>query len=293
MKRIIFLTLAIILIISLLLVGCGEKKKTTTPAATTPKTTSPTTVATTTPPVDARLANIGALAKPEGGKEGGRLQLQAGVNINNIGDPTGTAGPSDAAFSFPCVEPLVIIDKNNNLSPWLAEEILPAADHSSLTLKLRQGISFTDGTPFNAEAAKYNIDNGINSVMWPNMKTVKECVIVDEYTIRLDFVDGKWDWKAVKSLGGFWSVMMCSPTFLKENTAEYKMTHVIGTGPFILKEYIRDQKLTYDRNDNYWRGKPYLEGIDWNIIPDATVALLAYKSGDLHLIGVQAKDAQC
>src|SRR4030042_6574793 len=112
MKRIVFLTLAIILIISLLLVGCKKEEATTTP----PKTTPPTTAVTTTPPVDARLANIGALAKPEGGKEGGRLQLQAGVNINNIGDPTGTAGPRDAAFSFPGAEPLAIIDKKNNLS---------------------------------------------------------------------------------------------------------------------------------------------------------------------------------
>ena len=217
--------------------------------------------------------------------------MQGGLNVNNIGDPTGTAGPSDAGYSFPVVEPLVRIDKNNNIQPWLAEEIIPAADGSSLTLKLRKGISFTDGTPFNAEAAKYNIDNGINSKLWPNMRKVKECVIVDPYTIRLDFVNGKWDWTAVKSLAGFWSVMMFSPTFLKTQTAEYKMTHVVGTGPFILKQYARDQKLVYDRNDNYWRGKPYLNGIDWHIIPQTEVALLSYKAGELHTIGVQAKDA--
>jgi peptide/nickel transport system substrate-binding protein len=308
MKRIIFLTLAVLLTITLVLVGCNKATTTTsanpltttpaktTPASTTPASTTPAAttpaVTTTPPPTDARLPNLGALAKPEGGVEGGRLQLQSGVDVNNIGDPMGTAGPSDAAFSFPCVEPLVIIDKNNNLAPWLAEEILPAADYSSLTLKLRQGIKFTDGTPFNAEAAKYNIDDGINSTMWPNMKKVQQCVVVDDYTIRLDFVDGKWDWTAVKSLAGFWSVMMFSPTYLQNHTAEEKMTTVVGTGPFILTGYTRGQKLTYDRNDNYWRGKPYLDGIDYNIIPDATVALLAYKAGDLDLLGVQPKDAQ-
>jgi ABC-type transport system substrate-binding protein len=229
--------------------------------------------------------------KPEGGKAGGRLQLQGGANIANIGDPNGSAGPSDAGYSFLCVEPLVIINKNNDISPWLAESFSIPADKSSITLKLRKGISFTDGTPFNAEAAKYNLDNGINSVMWPNMKKVKECVIVDPYTIRLDFVGGKWDWVAVKSLAGFWSVQMFSPTYLKNHTPEEKMTHVVGTGPFILKEYIRDQKLVYDRNDNYWRGKPYLDGVDFNIITDATVALLAFKSGQLDYIGIQAQDA--
>jgi len=297
MKKVIFLILAIITVLSISLVGCGTATTTTTPAVTTNPTTTPpkTTTTTVAPPptaTDARLANLGALAKPEGGKSGGRLQLQAAANVNNIGDPTGTAGPSDAAFSFPVVEPLVIIDKNNNISPWLAEKITPAADGSSLTLNLRKGISFTDGTPFNAEAAKYNLDNGINSLMWPNMKRVKECVIVDPYTIRLDFVDGKWDWTAVKALAGFWSVMMFSPTYLKNHTPEEKMVNVIGTGPYILKQYVRDQKLSYDRNDNYWRGKPYLDGIDYNIIPQPETALLAYKSGDIQMIGVQAKDAQ-
>ena len=293
MKRIVFLTLALVLLLSISLAGCGggTVTVTSTAAVTTTQTATATTTTTVAPP-DNRLPNIGSLAKPAGGKEGGRLQMQAGVNINNIGDPTGTAGPSDAAFSFPCVEPLVIIDKNNNIQPWLAEEILPAADGSSLTLKLRQGIYFSDGAPFNADAAKVNIDNGINSAMWPNMKKVKECVVVDEYTIRLNFVDGKWDWTAVKSLAGFWSVMMFSPKFLAEYDAQYKMTHVVGTGPFILTEYVRDQRLSYDRNDNYWRGKPYLDGIDYNIIADPTVALLAYKAGDLDMLGVQAKDAQ-
>lgn len=299
MKKIIFLSLAIILVMSLALISCGEDTSTTTKTTTTTTTKTTTTTQTTATtsvvptPTDARIPGLpAALYKPEGGKEGGRLQLQAAANVNNVGDPTGTAGPSDAAFSFPVVEPLVILDKNQNLQPWLAEEIIPAEDGSSLTLKLRKGINFTDGTPFNAEAAKYNLDNGINSVMWPNMKKVQQCVIVDDYTIRLDFKDGKWDWTAVKALAGFWSVMMFSPTALKEHDAEWKMTHVIGTGPFILKEYVRDQRLSYDRNENYWRGKPYLEGIDWHIIPQTEVALLSYKSGDLHTIGVQAKDAK-
>jgi peptide/nickel transport system substrate-binding protein len=287
------------------LISCG--KSTSSPTATTskPPTTSSTPAQTSTsqppststsspsvtPTSTPSTGGLGDLAKPAGGQEGGRLQLQASANVNNVGDPTGTAGPSDAAFSFPVVEPLVRIDKNNNIQPWLAEQIIPADDGSSLTLKLRKGISFTDGTPFNADAAKYNLDNGINSTMWPNMKKVKECVIIDDYTIRLDFVDGKWDWTAVKALGGFWSVMMFSPTALKNNTPEWKMTHVVGTGPFILTQYVRDQKLSYDRNDNYWRGKPYLDGIDWHIIPQTEVALLSYKAGELHTIAVQPKDA--
>ncbi|MFA5309183.1 MAG: ABC transporter substrate-binding protein [Dehalococcoidales bacterium] len=288
MKRLIFLTLAVILIFGLVLVGCKKAETTTSK----PPTTTTPAVTTTPAPTDARLPNLGSLAKPDGGKAGGRLQLQATGNIANIGDPMVSAGPADAAFSFLVVEPLVIVGADGNLKPWLAEEIIIADDGSSITLKLRQGISFTDGTPFNADAAKYNLDTGINSTMWPNMLSVQDCVIIDNYTIKLNFKDGKWDWGAAKSLASFWSVMMFSPTALQNQTSDWKMTHVIGTGPFKLTEFVRDQKLVYDRNDDYWRGKPYLDGVDYNIIPDATVALLAYKSGQLDTIGVQAQDAE-
>ncbi|MDD5338649.1 MAG: ABC transporter substrate-binding protein [Dehalococcoidales bacterium] len=259
MKKLFFISLAVIMILSIALSGCGGG---------------------------------GELNKPGGGKEGGRLQLYASANVANLGDPEQTAGPSDAAFSFPVVEPLLIVGADGTLKGWLAESYVIADDGSSITLNLRHDVSFTDGTPFNAEAAKYNLDNGINSTMWPNMKSVEECVIVDEFTVRLDFVDGKFDWGAAKSLASFWSVMMFSPTVLKTQAPEYKMTHVVGTGPYMLTSYERDQKLSYDANPNYWRGKPYLDGIDYNIIPDPTVALLAYKGGDIDVLGVQAKDAQ-
>jgi peptide/nickel transport system substrate-binding protein len=293
MKKLIFLILAIIMVLSMSLVGCGKTSTTPTiTSKTTDTTTTTTSTSTTLAPPDKAIPGLpAAMYKPAGGTNGGRLQLQGGANIANIGDPSGSAGPSDAGYSFLCVEPLVIIDKNNAIQPWLAESYTIPTDKSSITLKLRQGINFTDGTPFNAEAAKYNIDTGINSLMWPNMKKVKECVIVDPYTIRLDFVAGKWDWVAVKSLAGFWSVQMFSPTYLKNHTAEEKMVNVVGTGPFILKSYVRDQKLVYDRNPNYWRGAPYLDGVDFNIITDATVALLAFKKGDLHYLGIQTQDA--
>ncbi|OGN99012.1 MAG: hypothetical protein A2Y89_00295 [Chloroflexi bacterium RBG_13_51_18] len=293
MKKFIFLALAAVLIFSIALFGCGGETTTPTASTTPPTSTTPTsTTPTVTTPVDGRLPNLGALAKPEGGKTGGRLQLMSMANIANIGDPTGSAGPSDAGISFLAVEPLLIVDKNGSIQPWLAESFEIADDGSSITLFLRQGISFTDGSPFNAEAAKYNIDNGINSLMWPNMKKFSQCVSVDAYTVRLDFVNGQWDWVAVKSLGTFWSAMMFSPTALQNNTAEWKMTHVVGTGPFIQTGYEPNLKVSFDRNDNYWRGKPYMDGIDINVITDSNVALMAFKSGQIHTVGINPQDAQ-
>jgi peptide/nickel transport system substrate-binding protein len=297
MKKLIYLVLAAIFVFSIALVGCGGEEETTpastTPASTTPASTTPTETETTTPPpTDARLPNLGDLAKPEGGIEGGRLQFYIAANIADIGDPTGSAGPSDAAITWLAVEPLLVSDRNGTLQPWLAEDYEIAEDGSSITLYLRQGVYYTDGTLFNAEVVKYNCDREINSLMWPNMKSYSQCVIIDDYTVRLDFVEGKWDWVAAKALAGWWSALMYCPTALEANTPEYNKTHVVGTGPFIQMSYEPNLSINFDRNDNYWRGKPYLEGVDFNVITDSNVALMAFKSGQIDMIGVNPQDAQ-
>jgi peptide/nickel transport system substrate-binding protein len=83
---------------------------------------------------------------------------------------------------------------------------------------------------------------------------------------------------------------MFSPTSIKGHDSDWQKTHAVGTGPFILTEFVRDQKLVYDKNPDYWRGEPYLDGVDYQIIPDATTQLLSYKAGEIQVVGVQLKD---
>ena len=303
MKKIVFLALAIILIASMALIGCNKASTTTTaaPPSTTTKTTTSAPPASTTaaptptkttvaPPEDNRLPNLGNLAKPAGGKTGGRLQLVTAGGILNLSDISQGAGPNDAGFAFPCVEPLLRLDGNQQLQPWLAEKFEIAADFSSITLNLRKGIKFHDGTPFNAAAVKWVLDTAIANTVYTQAHAFQSPVIVDDYTVKLNFVDGKWNWDSAKGLAYWWGMLMYSPTAAQTHDSDWLKTNVVGTGPFILKEYVRDQKCSYDANVDYWRGKPYLDGIDFNIIPDPTTQLLSYKSGELHVIGVQPKD---
>jgi len=212
--------------------------------------------------------------------------------IVNASDISTMAGPVDAFYAWPSVEPLLIQDVNKNFVPWLAERFEIAADSSSVTFYLRHGIKFHDGTDFTSEAVKVVIDIARSHTGYTQGHKWQSPVIIDDYTVRLDFVDGKWDWDAFSGLAGWWGMWMFSPTYLQTNDAEYKKTHMIGTGPFIFKEYKRDQIVIYDRNPDYWRGAPYFEGIDYQIIPDPTTQLLAYKAGELTTLAVQLKDVQ-
>jgi len=74
---------------------------------------------------------------------------------------------------------------------------------------------------------------------------------------------------------------------------EWARTHIVGTGPFILKEFTRDVSMTWVKNPNYWRkDRPYLDGIDIKFIPDAVTARAAFEAGQGDVWGAPAKDAQ-
>jgi len=284
MKKSLIPALAMILVTGMILISCAEPEETPEPVSPTATTPTPTT----TEPED----TLGPLARPPGGKEGGRLQLVGAGNISNLGNPNAISNPYDAFLATPCIESLFIIGADGNLKPWLAERFEIARDGSYITFYLRKGVKFHDGTDFNAEACKYNLDNGIYSEVWPNLKTCESAVIIDDYTVRLNFKEGKFDWGAAKSLAGFFSCRIYSPKSLQENDDVWKHTHVVGTGPFKLVNYKRDQLLEFERFDDYWRGTPYLDGIDIKIIPQLTTRLLAFKSGEAHLLFVLPNHAQ-
>lgn len=85
---------------------------------------------------------------------------------------------------------------------------------------------------------------------------------------------------------------MFSPTYLANNAPDYKRTHVIGTGPFKLVEFKRDEYVKFDKFDGYWRGKPFLDGIDYKIIPDANTQLMAFRSKEIDTLMVNPKDRE-
>jgi len=302
MKKCLLIILSLVVVAGMILGSCGEPEETTTPPPTT--TTAPPTTTTTAPPTTTTTTTapptttttepadpLGDLAKPAGGKDGGWLILPASAEISNIGHTAEISNPGDAGYSFVCTEGLLRTDNAGNIKPFLAESWSIADDGSYVEFVLRQGIKFHDGVDFNAEAVKVNVDIQLEQEVWTNLYPFESTEIIDDYTIRLHFDNDKYDWGAVTSLATFFSCKMFSPDFLLNETDEYKRSHVVGTGPFILDEYARGQYIKYVRNDDYWRGKPYLEGIEYRILPQPETQLLAFKSGELHFLAVQARDA--
>jgi peptide/nickel transport system substrate-binding protein len=87
---------------------------------------------------------------------------------------------------------------------------------------------------------------------------------------------------------------MASKAYVDKNGIEAARWHPVGTGPFLFDSYERDAKITYKRNPNYWdtTHPPYLDGIQYIVLSDATVRKLAFQKGDIHEITTEGINAQ-
>jgi len=280
----LFPILVIILAISLLISGCGTPSTpTATPTTTptpTPTLTSPTATATsTTTPTPTPTTTPTE-------QTGGVLTVISPYAPTSWGYPVKAGAGFAAVFaSIPVFESFIDADVNGNIRPELATSWDIASDLSSITFELRQGVKFHDGTPFNAEAAKWNLDlflaRGTGSpVDWESVE------VVGEYTVRINLKNFKNTQLSNMTYG------MVSPSSVEENGTDWAGTNPVGTGPFKFKSFVPNTSLEYERFDDYWGGKAYVDGIEFIYIVDATTAGIAFKAGDaLVWEGADAKTA--
>ena len=216
-----------------------------------------------------------------GPQYGGTLKIITTYPPRVIGDPPSTTVWSDRLVMRTCIETFVNFDEKSMVSPGLAESWIISPDLKSITFKLRRGVKFHDGTDFNAEAAKYNLDRYRTSPL-PDLKSVTSIDIVDTYTLRLNL--SSWDNLLLGNLAqraGF----IISPTAAKAHDKDWLATHPVGTGPFKLVHFQADVSVKFSKFDGYWqKGKPYLDGIEFIVHADSMVASASFQAGDGHVI---------
>ena len=161
--------------------------------------------------------------------------------------------------------------------PWLATGWKIAKDLRSITFTLRKGVKFHDGTDFNAEAVKWNLDRYRTSTN-TELKSVESVEVLDPFTVKLNL--SKWSSTLIDNFT-MHAGMMISPTSFQKNGADWAKTHPVGTGPFKLAYWQRDTSVKFEKFPGYWqKGKPYLDGVEWVIIADMVTRTMAFKKGE-------------
>jgi peptide/nickel transport system substrate-binding protein len=190
---------------------------------------------------------------------------------------------ADSALSCPAIETLIRLDEGGNPIPWLATKWEISSDQRKIILHLRQGVKFHDGTPFNAQAAKWNFDEyRSKAIQGVEMKKVESVDVVDEYTIRLNL--SATDNLLIHYLAIFPGMMISPTAFEKNGGKDWAIRNPVGTGPFTFKSWQRDVKVVYKRFDGYWqKGQPYLDGVEFQIIVDPMVKSAALKKGEVNV----------
>jgi len=200
------------------------------------------------------------------------LNIAIGTNIDSF-DPHGISSFAVANVIDYMVETLVNADENGDLIPALAENWEVSEDGLEYTFYLVQNATFSDGTPFNAEAVKANVERFLDEDVKTAGKVpynhIQEVVVVDDYTVKF-LADGPSS-ELLLSLSNT-NIGMLSPQQIAPGTELYTSlgtTEPIGTGPYVMKEYVADDHVTVTRNANYWGEPPFYDEVNFRIVPDA------------------------
>jgi peptide/nickel transport system substrate-binding protein len=176
------------------------------------------------------------------------------------------------------------IDEKLNIVPQLALSYENSTDGKAMTIKLRPGVKFHDGEPFDAEAAKFSLDRHLtmpSSFRKPELAAVDHVEVVDPLTIKLAL---KKPYAPLIAQLTDRAGMMVSPKAVKEQGDKFGL-HPVCAGPYKFVERVQQDRMVFEKFADYWnKDNIFIDRIVYLPIVDATVRLANLKSGGLDLI---------
>ncbi|MCI8663077.1 MAG: ABC transporter substrate-binding protein [Hungatella sp.] len=267
-KKILSMTLAAAMTAGAL-AGCGGSQSAPTTAAPTQAAGEAATEASGSKDTQP-AATEAAKEAPGAAEAGGSLVIAIPQTHGTFFMPQSTS-TSDRFGAQPVLESLGRADSEGNYYPWLAEEFITDADKLTFTIKLREGVTFTDGSDCNAEVVAWNIQQYIDNGKASEIGTPKSINVVDDLTVEIQYDSWANNWDNV--IG---DIYICSKAAYDANGEEWCKTHAVGTGPFLLESFIADNKITYTKNENYrLEGLPYLDKLEIDMITDTNTMMSA------------------
>ena len=235
-----------------------------------------------------RLAAAANMRSPAPGQPRSGGVLKFGI-VKDIGTPIPfVAYTSISQYAKDNVyEPLVWFDPKGEIQPWLAESWKPNANSTEWTFKIRKGVKFHDGKELTANdvvwSAKH-IMNPANGAAGQGQlsSVIRDVVALDNYTVKFIAPGPRG---LLPEILADTSTLHIAP---KESLApgQQQMTGGSpppGTGPFKFKAWIPGQEYELARNDDYWGGAPYLDGVRFRVIIESNSRAAAVQAGDVDI----------
>jgi peptide/nickel transport system substrate-binding protein len=237
----------------ILTVGCG-----------TSQSTSP--VGTNSPAADSNRITIGTTLRAETLDPADAYEIFPGILLYNMGDRLYTYTPGTA-----------------DLEPQLATAMPEISDDGlTYTIPLREGVTFHDGTPFNAEAMAFSLQRFMENGGRPSFLLSDQIETVEatgEYELTITL---KQPFAAFPSLLAFWGATPVSPEAYEVGTGSFSPNTFVGTGPYKLASFGTDS-IRLDVNEDYWGEAPANEGVDIQIISSPANLFNTFRTGGLDI----------
>ena len=219
-------------------------------------------------------------AGPE--KGGGTLIIATLADATSLDPHLGSDIPSANVYCEKIFEGLVRQNEAMEIKPALATE-WKRVDPLTWEFKLRRGVKFHDGTPFNAAAVKKNIERVLDPKTASPRKSlfemIKEVKIIDDYTVQ---IITKYPFTPLLANLSHYSAGMISPKAIDEQGLKLGQNPV-GTGPFKFESWKPGQEITLVKFNDYWGEKPKVDKVVFKVIPEDSTRIAMVETGEAHL----------
>ena len=224
---------------------------------------------------------------------GGDLVVGVATSYIDVLDPNVTAQTVAHEVMMPMFDTLVYQDRQGKFWPGLAKAWTIAPNGLSYTFTLQSGVTFHDGTPFDAAAVKFNFDRMVASATKSRLAGPRlsgfyqSSQVVDPHTVIIKFQQPNGSFMTDLSQD---FMAMLSPAAVQKYGPDGIGQHPVGTGPFKFVEWVQNSHIKVTRNDAYrWaspmfthQGPAYLNTITYNIIPDNGARTAALQAGEIN-----------
>ena len=239
-------------------------------------------------------SRVGRQGKPQ---YGGHLRVGYSIEPTSLDAVLGRSG-GDAYYWRQIFDPLVDADPDLEPRPStsLATSWKISQDPHAITFHLRQGVTFHDGTSFDAEAVKFNVERILDprtkATPRASMTIIDSIDVIDQHTVRFNL---SRPWGAGLSMLADRGGVMSSPDAVRALGADYGWSPS-GTGPFKIAKVVTGTLVHLVRNESYWGTDangdplPYLDEVTIRVIRDQTVLSSALRTGEIDVAYLPYKD---
>lgn len=218
-----------------------------------------------------------------------------------VGSDAGCVDPQQVASNETIYSVRQIVDsltdqdpRTGKIVPWLAKSWDISSDATAFTFHLRSGVTFSDGSKLTAQVVKDNFDavpklGALGALAEGYLSGVKSTSVVDPLTVKVTFGQPNAQFLQATSTH---SLGIESSASAKKTPQQKCSDGVVGSGPFVLKQYVQNQSLTlakrtgYDWGSSLWakKGEAYLDKLVFKVVPEAGVRAGSLQSGQVDAI---------